>query len=101
MLLDVGVELHGQQSCFVGITGVEAGFELFAVGVFVSNGVGGQSLVGFGHDSRGFTWPRWHLQCIARHNHLFMFSFQRFVKFLGLFFPGKMKLWLAPLMRES
>ena len=89
MLLDVGVEFHGQQSGFVGIVGVEAGFELLAVGVLVTNGVGGQSLIGFGHDSRGVTRPRWHLQCISRHNHLFMFSFQRFVKFLGLFSPGK------------
>ena len=53
MLLDVGVELHGEQSGFVRIVGVKAGFELFAVGVLVTNRVGGQSLNGFGHDSRG------------------------------------------------
>ena len=44
VLSDVGVELHGQQTRFKGISGVEAGFQLFSVGRLVADGVGSRPL---------------------------------------------------------
>ena len=50
MLTDVGIEFHRQEPRFKCIIGVKAGFQLFAVGVSVANGVGSQSLVDCGHE---------------------------------------------------
>lgn len=50
MLLDVGIEFHRQHARFKGVAGVEAGFQLVAIGCAVPDCVRDSPIRCVGHD---------------------------------------------------